>query len=218
MEIIEEMKQRTGMPYQVICKTLGLSLSSFNRWRVRMRRSEAVLNQPGPKKVVPFDPSVLDTQIRSLVHGTKRSAGTTELYQRYCFNVSRRELGRMVEQVRRDLASDYRRNLRRIEWQTPGIAWAIDGTKYDIGLPSKIYLCNMQDLGSRYKFLPIAGEYPVGEEIAGYLSEKFDRYGPPLVLKRDNEGNMNHSAVNGVLEDWVCLNAGTILVRMQRLR
>jgi hypothetical protein len=81
----------------------------------------------------------------------------------------------------------------------------MDGTEYDVGLSSKIYLCNMQDLGSRYKFLPLAGEYPVGEEIAGYLSEKFDRYGAPLVLKRDNEGNMNHSAVNNVLEEFFVL-------------
>jgi hypothetical protein len=77
----------------------------------------------------------------------------------------------------------------------------MDGTQYDLDLAGKIYLCNMQDLGSRYKFLPMAGGYPVGEEVAGYLSEKFDRYGAPLVLKRDNEGNMNHSAINNVLSE-----------------
>ncbi len=81
----------------------------------------------------------------------------------------------------------------------------MDGTEYDVGLAYKIYLCNMQDLSSRYKFLPLAGGYPVGEEIAGYLSEKFDRYGAPLVLKRDNEGNMNHAAVNDVLEEFFIL-------------
>jgi hypothetical protein len=107
----------------------------------------------------------------------------------------------MVERVRQDLESDRRAHLRRIEWLTPGVVWAMDGTEYDVGLAGKIYLCNTQDLGSRYKFLPMAGGYPVGEEIAGYLSEKFDRYGAPLVLKRDNEGNMNHSAINDVLSE-----------------
>jgi len=68
-------------------------------------------------------------------------------------------------------------------------------------MAGKIYLHNTQDLGSRYKFLPMAGGYPVGEEVAGYLSEKIDRYGAPLVLKRDNEGNMNHSAINDVLAE-----------------
>jgi hypothetical protein len=111
----------------------------------------------------------------------------------------------MVERVRQDLVADRRRYLRRIEWLTPGVAWAMDGTEYDVGLAGKVYLCNMQDLGSRYKFLPMAGEYPVGEEIAGYLSEKFVRYGAPLVLKRDNEGNLNHGAVNEVLEEFFIL-------------
>ena len=198
------MKERTGMPYGMICKTLQLSLASFKRWRYRIRGSMVLIHPPGPKKVEPFDPC-LDTEIRLLDHGVKRSAGTNGLYQRYRFSVSRRELGRMVEQVRHDLVVDHRRHLRRIEWRRPGIAWAMDGTEYDVGLACKVYLCNMQDLSSRYKFLPLAGEYPVGEEIAGYLSEKFDRYGAPLVLKRDNEGNLNHGAVNQVLEEFFIL-------------
>jgi hypothetical protein len=201
VEIVEKMKEQTRMPYEVICGTLHLSLGSFNRWRERIRRDKIIINRPGPKKVEPFDPSVLDGEIRLLGHATKRSAGTTELYQRHRFSVSRRELARMVKRVRQDLESDRRAHLRRIQWLTPGVVWAMDGTEYDVGLTGKIYLCNMQDLGSRYKFLPMAGRYPVGEEIAGYLSEKFDRYGAPLVLKRDNEGNMNHSAINDVLSE-----------------
>lgn len=189
------------MPYEVICRTFDLSLGSFNRWRGRIRRDKALINRPGPKKVEPFDPAVLDVEIRRLGHARKRSAGTTELYQRHRFRVSRRELARLVERVRQDLESDRRAHLRRIEWLMPGVVWAMDGTEYDVGLAGKVYLCNTQDLGSRYKFPPMAGGYPVGEEIAGYLSEKFDRYGAPLVFKRDNEGNMNHNAVNDVLAE-----------------
>jgi hypothetical protein len=159
-----------------------------------------LINPPGPKKLEPFDPS-LDTEIHLLDHGVKRSVGTTDLYQRYRFSVSRRELGRMVEGVRRDLEADRRAHLRWIEWLMPGVVWAMDFTEYDLGIPGKIYLHNTQDLGSRYKFLPMAGAYPVGEEVAGYLSEKMDRYGAPLVLKRDNEGNMNHTAINDVLAE-----------------
>src|SRR4030042_4694176 len=107
----------------------------------------------------------------------------------------------MVERVRQDLESDRRAHLRRIEWLTPGVVWAMDFTEYDMDLAGKIYLHNTQDLGSRYKFLPMVGGYPVGEEIAGYLSEKFDRYSAPLVLKRDNEGNMNHRAIDDVLSE-----------------
>jgi len=195
------MRERTGMPYEAICKTLQLPLASFNRWRCRIRGNVVLINRPGPRKVQPFDPSVLDTEIRLLDHGVKRSTGTTDLYRRYCFSVSRRELGWMVERVRQDLEADRRKQMRRIEWLTPGVVWAMDFTEYDLGMDGKIYLHNMQDLGSRYKFLPMAGGYPVGEEVAGYLSEMFDRYGAPLVLKRDNGGNMNHSVINDVLAE-----------------
>jgi len=163
-------------------------------------REPGLVKRPGPKKIQPFDCSVLDAEIRSLDHGRKRSAGTTELYRRHHFELSRRELARMVEQVRQDLLADHRRHLRRIEWVTPGVVWAMDGTQYDMGLTGKIYLCNMQDLGSRYKFLPLAGGYPVGEQIAEHLSESIDRYGAPLVLKRDNEGTLNHADVNEILK------------------
>ena len=189
------------MPYRMICKAFQLPLASFKRWRFRMREGVVIIKRPGPKKVEPFDSSVLDMEIRLLDHGVKRSTGATELYRRYCFSVSRRELGQMVERVRQDLESDRRSYLRWIEWLTPGIVWAMDFTEYDLGRTGKIYLHNTQDLGSRYKFLPMAGGYPVGEEVAGYLSEKIDRYGAPLVLKRDNEGNMNHSAINDVLAE-----------------
>ena len=195
------MKGRAGLPYGVICKTLHLPLASFNRWRCRIRGNVVLLNRPGPKKVQPFDPSVLDREIRLLDHGVKRSAGTTALYRRHCHSVSRRELGWLVERVRQDLEADRRKQMRRIEWLTPGVVWAMDFTEYDLGLARKIYLHNTQDLGSRYKFLPMAGGYPVGEEVARYLSEQFDRYGAPLVLKRDNGGNMNHSTINEVLAE-----------------
>ncbi len=91
MEIIENMKERTEMPYGVICKTLQLPLASFNRWRLRLREGVVLLTSPGPKKVEPFDPLVLDAQIRLLDHGVKRSTGTADLYRQHRFSVSRRE-------------------------------------------------------------------------------------------------------------------------------
>jgi hypothetical protein len=193
------------MPYSALCRGIKLSLSTFNRWRCRIRQQKGVIQHPGPKKVQPFDPSILDTEIRLLDHGIRRSMGTTALYQCYRFSVSRRELSGMVEQVRRELGADQRKQLRRIQWLTPGVVWAMDGTQYDLSLGIKSFLHNTQDLGSRYKFIPLAGGYPVGEEIAGYLSDKFDRFGVPLVLKRDNQGNLNHRSVNDILSEFFVL-------------
>lgn len=205
MEIIEEIKGKTGMPYAVICRAMRVPLATLGRWRRRREENHPLLNRPGPKKVEPFDPSTLDAEIRLLDHGPKRSGGATQLYGQYQGSLSRRELSRMVGQVRQDMVSSRRRNLRQIDWLVPGVVWAMDVTEYDLELASKIHLHNTQDLGSRYKFPPLAGECPVGEEIAGYLSEKFYRFGPPLFLKRDNGGNLNHGAVNGVLSEFFVL-------------
>jgi len=205
VEIVEEMKKRMRMPYRTICKTLQLPLTNFNRWRRRIRGNVVLISRPGPKKVEPFDPSVLDREIQTLNHGAKRTAGTTALYQRYRFSVSRREVGEMVERVRQDVKADRRAHIRWIEWLIPGIVWAMDTTGFDLDMVRKLHLHNTQDLGSRYKFEPMTGAHPVGEEVAGHLSEKFDRYGAPLVLKRDNHGNMNHRAVNDVLAEFFVL-------------
>jgi hypothetical protein len=205
MEIITDIKGKTGMPYGLICRAIRIPLSTLGRWRRRKKENHPLLNRPGPKKVEPFDSSLLDAEIRSLNHGAKRSEGTTHLYRRYQETLSRRDLSRMFEQVRREVAADHRNQLRRIEWLVPGVVWAMDVTEYEVGGADKIHLHNMQDLGSRYKFPPLSGECPVGEEIAGYLSDKFGRFGPPLFLKRDNGGNLNHRAVNGVLSEFFVL-------------
>jgi hypothetical protein len=205
MEIITDIKGKTGMPYGLICRTIRIPLSTLGRWRKRQKENHPLLNRPGPKKVEPFDPSLLDAEIRLLNHGAKRSEGTPHLYRRYRETLSRRDLSRMVEQVRREVAADHRKQLRRIEWLVPGVVWAMDVTEYPLEGAGKIHLHNTQDLGSRYKFPPLSGECPVGEEVAGYLSEKFARFGPPLFLKRDNGGNLNHGAVDEVLAEFFVL-------------
>ncbi len=201
------VKERFGRSYRGVCRALKVPRASLSRWRLRLRERGTLVQRPGPKKVKPFDLAALEADICSLRHGAKRSVGTARLYREYQQSVSRRELGRMVEQVRHDLAVDHRRHLRRVEWLAIGVVWAMDGTEYDYRSAEgfKIYLHNTQDLGSRYKFPPLTGEYPVGEEIAGDLTGKFCRFGPPLVLKRDNEGIMNHVAVNSVLAEFFVL-------------
>ena len=201
------MREKTGISYRDLCSALRVPWSSFSRWRGRIRKDTVLVKRPGPKKVEPFDPAVLRGEIHSLDHGSKRSAGAINLYGRYRERVSRRDLSRMVGQVRHDLWVGQRKSLRQIAWLRPGVVWAMDATEYDQRAADgeKIHLHNTQDLGSRYKFLPMAGGYPVGEEIAGYLTDKFFRFGPPLLLKRDNGGNMNHLAVNEVLSEFFIL-------------
>jgi len=204
MEIVTGIKGKTQMPYALICGAIRIPVSTLGRWRRREKENHPFLNRPGPKKVEPFDPAVLETEIKSLDPGAKRSEGTVRLYKKYQESLSRRDLARMVAQVRREVVADRRNHLRRIEWLAPGVVWAMDVTEEKLGSET-LHLQNTQDLGSRYKFPPLSGECPVGEEVAGDLSEKFSRFGPPLFLKRDNGGNLNHGAVNGVLSEFFVL-------------
>ena len=70
---------------------------------------------------------------------------------------------------------------------------------------TKVYLNQMQDLASRYKFSPMTGQYPCGEEIAGYVADKFSKFNAPMFLKLDNAGNLNHPAVYDVLSEYFVL-------------
>ena len=85
---------------------------------------------------------------------------------------ARRDLRWMVERVRQSLDADRRKQMQRIEWPRPGVVWAMDFMEFDPGMAGKIYLHNTQDLSSRYKFLSMAGGYPIREEVAAYSDDQ----------------------------------------------
>jgi hypothetical protein len=204
LTLIDQIRERTGMPYRAISRAVRLSYPSLIRWRMRRKKEAPLLRQPGPPKVQPPDFSRLEREIARLSHGQDRTQGTGVLYARYAPFVSRRQLQSMVAQARQDLHAFHRQNLRRIHWNVPNVAWSMDPCEYEQPdtAGSKVYLNQMQDLASRYKFMPMTGEIPCGEEISGYLAATFNRFGAPLFLKRDNGGNLNHAVVNDVLADY----------------
>lgn len=195
------------MPYRDVCSVVRLPYPSFMRWRMRRKEDAPLVRQPGPPKIKPPDWGWLQEDIAQLSHGHKRTQGTGALYTRYSSTVSRRELQRMVAMARHDLNTQHRQNQRRIHWNVPNVAWSMDPCEYQQrdATGAKVYLNHMQDLASRYKFSPMVGDMPCGEEISGYLAATFNRYGAPLFLKRDNGSNLNHSAVNDVLADYFVL-------------
>lgn len=204
LAVIDQIKQKTDMPYREIASAVGLPYPSIERWRVRRKTDAPLVRQPGPPKIKPPDFNRLAQDIAGLSHGQDRTQGTGALYGRYASCVSRRELRSMVVMARHDLNTSHRQNLRRISWNVPNVAWSMDPCEYGQrdAAGAKVYLNHMQDLASRYKFNPMTGDVPCGEEIAGYLAATFDRFGPPLFLKRDNGGNLNHAAVNDVLANY----------------
>jgi hypothetical protein len=113
----------------------------------------------------------------------------------------------MVNRARHDVCSDQRRSLRRLKWHVPGVAWALDPTEYVQADTSgrSVFLTNMQDLASRYKFPPLCGAYPQGNQVAAHLKQQFAAFNAPLFLKRDNGSNLNCQEVNDVLDEYCVL-------------
>lgn len=196
MARIETLHGETGWPYRVLCGLIELPYSTLMRWRIRVRLKEPPIRVPGPKKILPVDWEALWREIGLLKHGRKRTAGTGVLWRRYSDRISRRAFQEAVQECRME---EHRRKaaaMQRIEWRVPGAVWSMD----DTGSKRKGYIHQMQDLASRYKFPPPAGGMLRGKEVAENLERMFERYGAPLVLKRDNGGNVNHHAVEELLD------------------
>ena len=201
LAVIDQIKEKTDMSYRAIADAVQLPYTNIVRWRTRRKTDMPLVRQPGPPKIKPPDCSRLAQEIAGLSHGQARTQGSGALYANYASSVSRRELQRMIEAARHDQNTLHRQNLRRIHWNVPNVAWSMDPCEYG-QQGEKVYLNHMQDLASRYKFSPMTGDVPCGEEIAGYLAATFNRFGAPLFMKRDNGSNLNHDAVNDVLADY----------------
>jgi hypothetical protein len=191
LAMIDQIKEETRMPFRAICRVVRLPYTSFIRWHLRRKKDTPLVRQPGPPKVKPPDFDRIEQDIARLSHGYNRTQGTGALYVRYGSSVSRRQLQSMVAMARHDLNMLHRQNLRRIFWKVPNVAWSMDPCEYgqrdETG--AKVYLNQMQDLASRYKFDPMAGDDPCGEEISGYLTATFKQTRwifPPNAQYRDN--------------------------------
>jgi hypothetical protein len=173
------------------------------RWKSRIAGGRVAVAKRGPKKVQPLNLDELNEKIQWLDHGRKRSRGIGRLHRQYAGSISRRELSEMVCQVRSQTNRQRTAETCQVSWLRPNLAWAVDDCRKSktVG-EDTLHLHNLTDLCSRYKLPPLtSGQLPCGEEVAGHLSHLFDRFGPPLFCKRDNGGNLNHTAVNQVLEE-----------------
>lgn len=207
VELIEQMHADEGSGYRELCSRAGLDYSCFMRWRRRSIGGEEPVRRPGPSKVEPVDMQLLVKQVLVMNHHVQRTDGTGELYREHRDEISRRDLNALVREERERRKKERAERQYHIAWHVPRLVWAMDDTQYR---PDKQYpaarMHNVQDLGSRFKFGPLVGLKPAtGPDIAAHLAELIDRYGPPLFLKRDNGGNLNHTEVDELLESMLIL-------------
>lgn len=207
VERIEDLRQAEGCSYRTLCEQEGIAYSSLMRWKDRVARGVSIIGMPGPKKVASLDLDALRAEIRLLRHGRKRSEGTGDLYRRQRDQVSRRQFSQLVSEERLRKNRERNRVYHEVIWKTSRLVWALDDSEYQPDpLYPKAYLHNIQDLGSRYKFEPVVGlELAHGPKVASNLNDLFEVHGPPLFIKRDNGGNLNHTLVEAVLESFMVI-------------
>ncbi|MGE5745657.1 MAG: hypothetical protein ACM33U_00165 [Solirubrobacterales bacterium] len=201
---ITELKHRVRWSYPRLCRCVGVAYGSFRRWTARLAQQQPPRGRPGPKKVMPLQLDELRGAVDGLDHGNQRSRGTGALYRHYQAQLSRRELAALITTARRALAEAREAAQCHITWHVPGVVWSLDDTELARVNGHCLCLHQVQDLASRYKFLPWVGEQILGETVAARLEQLFVEHGPPLVLKRDNGGNLNQEAVDVILARyWV---------------
>lgn len=202
--------KENGRSMREFSRATELGWSRLMRWHRRARFGERLYQRPGPKKRPLENQAGLRQRIRGLRHGPCRSRGLPGLYAEYREQISRRDLRALSREVRLEINREKAAAQMRIEWKAPRLIWAID----DLQLKGLGVQWNqVQDMGSRYKFMPGIGMgnrgpmkgYAVAERLAGL----FEGHGAPLVLKRDNGSNLNHGAVNEVLDAYgvIALNS-----------
>ena len=202
---LTHLKREVHWPYQHLCRFLGVPYGNFRRWKQRLAHGEPTRFRPGPKKLVPLTLEELCGEVARLHHGHERSRSVGTLYRRYHTQISRRDLDMLTATGRQALVQQRQAECRHITWQVPGLVWALDDAALARVSSHLLRLHQVQDLASRYKFPPWVGEQIVGEAVARRLEQLFVRYGPPLVLKRDNGSNLNQHAVDGLLARYLVI-------------
>ena len=202
---LTQLKRQVSWPYPRLCESLGVSYASFRRWQHRLERGQSALFKPGPKKVAPLNLEELRVALYCLKHGRQRTHGVGQLYRQHHDHISRRDLQALTRTVRWELAHQHQAELRHIAWKISGLVWSLDDAELARFAHHRLYLHQVQDLASRYKFTPWVGERVLGETVAVHLEQLFLQHGPPLVLKRDNGSNLNQQAVDEVLARYLVL-------------
>ena len=200
VELVREMKSEHSVPYATGVAMAAVSYPTFMRWNGRYESGGELVSAPGPKKIERLELDALRNDVFRLGFGPKRTSGTGKLYRKYHRQISRRNMSGIIEEARLEVMDEKREAMRRITWNTPRAVWGMDVTEAAVN-GGKVFVNLLQDMSSKYKLHSISDyEVPCGEDVAGQLELAFKKNGPPLFLKRDNGGNLNHAAVRDVLE------------------
>ena len=197
VETLHALREQTGWSLRRLIPVLGLARSSVMRWAGRLRRGVEAVGKPGLKKAPLADAGALQKAIEGLAHRAHRSRGTAELWRGWQAMISRRDFNDRVRAERQRLLREQRESLCRMTWRQAGAVWAMDPADYG-GLRWNLVV----DLASRFRFDLTIAAVLSADRIVEHLQGLFDRFGAPVVLKRDNGSNLVAPVVDELLEAY----------------
>ena len=194
MNKIEQLHQRGGRSYRSLYIRCGLVRSSVQRWQAHLRRGLPAVLRRGLPEPSPADAQALNQGVAALHYGAQRCGGIGGLYHKWAGIFSQSEIYEQAQAERRRLGREMRDGWHRQIWLAPGAVWAMD--------PGQMYgmFWNLvTDMSSRFRFdIQIASHLPA-ETIRLQLQALFERFGAPLVLKRDNGSNLDNPLIDELL-------------------
>jgi len=197
LKFLQRQHERTGRSYRRLLAGYALPRSRVLRWQANVRRGQPPICRPGPAKKPLANRAALNRQIANLHHRTYRSGGAPALRRAWQDYIARVDFDRLVAAYRRRQRQQAREEVRHLAWTSLATVWGMDEAEH-AGCRWNL-VC---DLGSRFRFdLLLAPDLPA-EAIAAQLLALFRRYGPPLVLKRDNGSNLSNAVVDRCLRDF----------------
>ena len=184
-----------------MAEVLGIALESFSRW---VNRQVEGAREPARRG----RPEAMGTEVKRKIRGC-----FLEHYRQWGSSVlacwaQREGLGRYspdtIARVIEDLKEpeEEKPRARRYEITAPAVMWSEDGTGFrERG--NKKELLVLQDECARFKTNWRLARGPAeASDVVAYLQEAFQRYGPPLVLKRDNGAVFHEHEVKDLLDRY----------------
>lgn len=191
---IEQLHECGGGSHRSLYIRCGLVRSTAQRWQMRIRCGLLAIRRRGRPDASQSDSQALQEDITALRYGPQRCNGIGGLYGKWAGIFSQSEIYEKAQAERRRLCRVMRDGWQRQRWVAPGAVWAMD--------PGQIngMLWNLvTDMSSRFRFdIQLASHLPA-EVIRQQLQALFERFGAPLVLKRDNGSNLDNPLIDELL-------------------
>jgi hypothetical protein len=185
----------------MMAEVLGIGLGGLSRWVTRQAEGKG-------EPAIRGRPQGMSAEVKEKIR-----ACYVEHYRQWGPRVlvawSRRQgLGRYhadtIARVIEDLKDppEAKPKPRRYEITLPGVMWSEDGAGFrDQGRKKELLV--LQDECSRFKpNWRLASGPARAADVAGYLEEAFERYGPPLVLKHDGDAIFHERQVTDLLDHY----------------